>query len=127
MATPTTATSRSASTASRRVSIDAAVTDLCAALFPQRLGEAHGEEDEDNYVADVLDRALRTLLGEVRLELRYWDDGNSVAFEEDDAEAILRHFTASLPADPPARQPTTRRENRSMTTATYSHPSAVQM
>ena len=80
-----------------RQRIDAAVTDLCAALFPQRLGEAHGAADEDAYVAQVLERALHTLLGEVRLELRYWDTGNSVAFDDADAETILRHFAASLP------------------------------
>ena len=80
-----------------RQRIDAAVSHLCAALFPQRLGEAHGETDEEAYIAQVLGRALDTLLGEVRLELRYWDTGNSIAFDDADAATILRHFAASLP------------------------------
>lgn len=80
-----------------RQRIEAAVADLCAALFPQRLGEAHGQDDEEAYVSQVLERALRTLLGEVRLELRYWDTGNSVAFDDADADTILRHFSAALP------------------------------
>ncbi|WP_438827063.1 serine O-acetyltransferase EpsC [Sphingomonas bacterium] len=80
-----------------RQRIEAAVTDLCAALFPQRLGEAHGEADEDAYVDQVLARALATLLGEVRLELRYWDAENEVSFDEGQAETIVRHFAAGLP------------------------------
>lgn len=80
-----------------RQRIDAAVSDLCAALFPQRLGEANGLVDEDSYVARVLVRALQTLLTEVRLELRYWDTGNTHAFDEAHAETILGHFAAALP------------------------------
>ena len=80
-----------------RQRIEAAVADLCAALFPQRLGEADGEADEDGYVGHVLARGLQTLLAEVRLELRYWDTGNSVAFDDGDVDTIVRHFAASLP------------------------------
>ncbi len=80
-----------------RQRLEAAVADLCAALFPQRLGEAHGEADEEAYVGQVLARGLDTLLGEVRLELRYWDTENSVAFDDADAGTIVRHFAAGLP------------------------------
>ncbi len=80
-----------------RQRIEASVADLCAALFPQRLGEAHGAADEDAYVVEILTRGLETLLGEVRLELRYWDSGNSVAFDDGAAETILRYFAAGLP------------------------------
>ena len=80
-----------------RQRIEAAVADLCAALFPQRLGEAHGEADEDAYVGHVLSRGLNVLLGEVRLELRYWDAENDVTFDDADAETIVRHFAAGLP------------------------------
>lgn len=81
-----------------RARIESAVADLCAALFPQRLGEAHGEGDEDDYVLRVLSRALDTLRDQVRLELRYWDGENSVAFDDADADTILTHFAADLPA-----------------------------
>ncbi len=80
-----------------RQRIEAAVADLCAALFPQRLGEAHGEADEEAYVEHVLARGLQTLLSEVRLELRYWDSENSVAFDAGHAATIVRHFAAGLP------------------------------
>ncbi len=80
-----------------RAWIEEAIADLCAALFPQRLGEAYGEADEDAYVAGVLARGLETLRSQVRLELRYWDGENSVRFDEADAETILAHFSADLP------------------------------
>jgi serine O-acetyltransferase len=81
-----------------RARIEEAIADLCAALFPQRLGEAHGEEDEDAYVLRVLTRALETLRRQVRLELRYWDGENRVRFDDGDADTILTHFAADLPA-----------------------------
>lgn len=78
--------------------IDAAVADLCAALFPQRLGEAHGADDEEAYVLAVLARGLHALLGEVRLELRYWDTENALPFDDGAADTIIHHFADALPA-----------------------------
>jgi serine O-acetyltransferase len=80
-----------------RTRIEAILADLCAALFPQRLGEAHGEADEDVYVAGVLRRALQGLHDQVRLELRYWSAESRHPFVEEDAATILRHFAAGLP------------------------------
>nr|WP_238995775.1 serine O-acetyltransferase EpsC [Sphingomonas solaris] len=80
-----------------RTRVEAILGDLGAALFPQRLGEAHGEADEDVYVAGVLRRALEALLVQVRLELRYWSVESRLPFVEEDAVTILRHFAAALP------------------------------
>jgi serine O-acetyltransferase len=77
--------------------IETVLTDLCAGLFPQRLGEAHGVDDEDAYVAAVLDRALRALLDQVRLELRYWSTETAHDFTNHAADRILRLFAAGLP------------------------------
>ena len=77
--------------------IVAVLTDLCAGLFPQRLGEARGLADEDGYVAAVLDCALRGLLEQVRLELRYWSAETTHDFTDHAADRILRLFAAGLP------------------------------
>jgi serine O-acetyltransferase len=78
--------------------IDQIIADLCSALFPQRLGDIRAEhDDEDAYVAATLDRALDALLEQVRLELRYWGNESAVAFADEDADTILRHFAAALP------------------------------
>ena len=74
------------------------IEDLCAALFPQRLGATGADSgDEDEYVATTLDRALTALLEEVHLELRYWGAEATHDFTRDDADNILRHFAAALP------------------------------
>lgn len=81
-----------------RVTIETIVADLCAALFPQRLGAPDSDRgDEDAYVAETLDRALTHLLAQVKLELRYWSSETIHNFAEEDAENILRHFALALP------------------------------
>jgi len=82
---------------SRRV-VEGVLADLCAALFPQRLGEPGNDVgQEDAYVAVMIDRALAALLKQVRLELRYWSATNLHAFCEEDVESILHHFALALP------------------------------
>ncbi|MET0271250.1 MAG: serine O-acetyltransferase EpsC [Sphingomonas sp.] len=80
-----------------RARVNAIIADLCAALYPQRLGTAHGEADEDAYVASVLRSALQNLLDQVRIELRYWGSEAREPFADEDATTILRHFAAGLP------------------------------
>jgi serine O-acetyltransferase len=80
-----------------RAKVEAIVGDLCAALFPQRLGDARGAVDEDAYVEATLRRALAALRGQVALELRYWSAESAQPFADADVETILRHFAAGLP------------------------------
>jgi serine O-acetyltransferase len=80
-----------------RAKIEEIVRELAAALFPQRLGTLDGVQDEDAYVAAMLDHALSELLEQVALELSYWSDGQVDGFRREDAEIILRHFAAALP------------------------------
>ncbi len=81
-----------------RAVLESVVADLSAALFPQRLGSlGRGDRDEEGYVAEVLDRALTVLLGQVRLELRYWSAETEEDFSDEDADTILRHFAIALP------------------------------
>ena len=81
-----------------RVRIEAIITDLCAALFPQRLGApASDAGDEEAYVAATLDRALTALLDQVQLELLYWGEESRHGFTREDADTVLRHFAAALP------------------------------
>jgi len=74
---------------------------LKGALFPMRLGPHDlRQESEDWYVGHTLDLALHTLLGQVRLELRYdarqhgGADGDAI---ETQALAAAQAFAASLP------------------------------
>ncbi|MDA8447899.1 serine O-acetyltransferase EpsC [Paracidovorax valerianellae] len=74
---------------------------LKGALFPMRLGPHDlRQESEDWYVGHTLDLALHTLLGQVRLELRYdarqhgGADGEAI---ETRALAAAQAFAASLP------------------------------
>ena len=77
--------------------IEAVLADLCAGLFPQRLGAARGLADEDGYVVGVLDRALRVLREQVGLELRYWSSEAAHDFTDHAADRILRLFALGLP------------------------------
>jgi len=74
---------------------------LKGALFPMRLGPHDlRQESEDWYVGHTLDLALHTLLGQVRLELRYdarqhgGADGEAI---ETRALAAAQAFAAALP------------------------------
>ena len=75
-----------------RGEIEKIMAALCGALFPLRLGPHFVRiENEDAFVAETLDTALRKLYGQVRLELAY-------AGQEDSAAArIVGAFAAALP------------------------------
>lgn len=76
------------------------IEQLCAALFPMRLGPADlRQECEDFYVGHTLDAALHLLLEQVRLELAYQARHGG---EDEDAarvraESLVGEFAASLP------------------------------
>jgi serine O-acetyltransferase len=76
------------------------VEALRGALFPMRLGPPDlRQESEDYYVGHTLDTALRALLDQVRLELRYEapSSGDRAAAVEREALTIVRGFGAALP------------------------------
>jgi serine O-acetyltransferase len=75
------------------------VEDLSGALFPMRLGPPDlRHEGEDYYVGHTLDRALRALLEQVRLELRRTARTDTDPDEpQARAASILKAFAASLP------------------------------
>ncbi|RYY12493.1 MAG: serine acetyltransferase, partial [Alphaproteobacteria bacterium] len=55
-----------------RRALEEITADLCAALFPRRLGPGlAGPANENGFVREVLDRALQRLRAQVRLELGY--------------------------------------------------------
>lgn len=75
-----------------RGELDKIMVALCAALFPLRLGPHFVRlENEDAFVAETLDVALRKLYGQIRLELAYE--------RQDDAAAarIIGGFATALP------------------------------
>ena len=83
-----------------RQAVAAILNGLCGALFPMRLGPFElREESEDYYVGHTLDRALNSLLVQVRLELRYGarQRGDDTARVDEEAVAIVRDFAAALP------------------------------
>lgn len=97
-------TGRTEKTGGRGLPSPKAVADilqgLSSALFPMRLGPSDlCQETEDFYVGHTLDRALRSLREQVRLELRY--DARQSGRDELDIEAktaaIIHDFTAALP------------------------------
>jgi serine O-acetyltransferase len=76
------------------------VEQLCAALFPMRLGPADlRQECEDFYVGHTLDAALHLLLEQVRLELGY--QARHAGEDEEQARSraagLVRAFAATLP------------------------------
>lgn len=80
------------------MAIEKIISDLCGALFPQRLGAPDSDtDDEDSYVIRTLDTALSNLLAQVRLELNYWGGESAYAFTDHDAETVLRLFARELP------------------------------
>ncbi|MBK1679626.1 serine O-acetyltransferase EpsC [Rhodocyclus tenuis] len=74
---------------------------LCSALFPMRLGPVDLRQgcSEDFYVGHTLDVALRSLLDQVRLELKHVSRQNPVdpLQLEERAVDIVRRFAAQLP------------------------------
>jgi serine O-acetyltransferase len=83
-----------------RQAISEIIQGLSGALFPMRLGPNElREESEDFYVGHTLDTALNSLLGQVRLELRYIARLRGEDDPQIDQQAVqrVRDFAASLP------------------------------
>jgi serine O-acetyltransferase len=81
-----------------RTEIDKIMGILCGALFPLRLGPNFVRlENEDAYVAETLDIALRRLYGQLRLECAYVVSDDGLSPQSDDAARIIGAFAASLP------------------------------
>lgn len=81
-----------------RIEIDKIMGILCGALFPLRLGPNFVRlENEDAYVAETLDIALRRLYGQIRLECAYALSAEGLPPVPDDAARIIGAFAASLP------------------------------
>ena len=85
-----------------REAIAQIVDGLRSALFPMRLGPTDlRQESEDFYVGHAIDAALRSLVPQVRLELRYQARQRGEATGEDldsRAFAMVREFGALLPS-----------------------------
>ncbi|WP_380872367.1 serine acetyltransferase [Sphingomonas sp. DBB INV C78] len=84
-----------------RAEVERLAADISGALFPQRLGPPDlGLHQEDYYVGHILDGALNSLLGQLRLELRYSmrEAGHRPEEIEIRARVIARDFADSLPA-----------------------------
>jgi serine O-acetyltransferase len=83
-----------------RQAISEIIQGLSGALFPMRLGPNElREESEDFYVGHTLDTALNSLLGQVRLELRYIARLRGEDDPQIDQQAVqrVRDYAASLP------------------------------
>jgi serine O-acetyltransferase len=76
--------------------------DLCAALFPMRLGPSNlRQANEDYYVGYTLDSALSRLQEQVRLDLSYKlheDSSNSSSQIDAQAAELVRRFARALPS-----------------------------
>ncbi|PKO93909.1 MAG: serine acetyltransferase [Betaproteobacteria bacterium HGW-Betaproteobacteria-1] len=74
------------------------VDGLGAALFPNRLGLPDLQEDGlDYFVGHTLDTALRNLLTQVGLELKFALDNDSAVKQAHSACEIVRQFATTLP------------------------------
>lgn len=74
------------------------VDGLGAVLFPNRLGLPDlQEEGVDYFVGHTLDTALRKLLSQVRLELKFAADNDAPLPHAQNASEIVRHFALTLP------------------------------
>lgn len=81
-----------------RIEIDKIMGALCGVLFPLRLGPNFVRiENEDAYVAETLDIALRRLYGQIRLELAYATQEDGSPHRDDEAARIIGAFAAALP------------------------------
>ena len=82
-----------------RKTLQEVVDGLAAALFPNRLGQPElTDEGIDYFVGHTLDRALRTLHEQVRLERLFSSglDHLSIA-DQEQAQRIVQDFAGSLP------------------------------
>ena len=74
-----------------------AIELLSAALYPVRLGGFRGgAAREDDFVADSLERALVILREQIASELDYWQTECADAFDQDQADTIVRLFATTL-------------------------------
>lgn len=74
-----------------------AIHHLAAALYPVRLGGYRGDvAGEDGFVAERLAQALAILRTQIAREFDYWQAENDAAFDEDQAERIVRLFAHTL-------------------------------
>lgn len=83
-----------------RETLQAIVSDLRGVLFPMRLGPPElRQEVEDFYVGVTLDKALHTLVGQVRLELLHSDRHAHLGSRDVDVRAwhLVHEFAQSLP------------------------------
>ncbi|MDO7842505.1 serine O-acetyltransferase EpsC [Sphingomonas immobilis] len=77
--------------------IEVAIAHLSAALYPRRLGDFAGLDDtEDQFVGDRLVQALDLLRGEIEREFAYWQVESRSRFDPDQADTVIRLFTATL-------------------------------
>jgi serine O-acetyltransferase len=82
---------------SRKILADI-VDGLGAALFPNRLGLPDLQEDGlDYFVGHTLDTALRNLLTQVRLELKFAVDNDPTTKHSQRACSMVRQFAMTLP------------------------------
>ena len=84
-----------------REAIDGIVSHLCGILFPMRLGPADlQQENEDYYVGHTLNLALRAMLDQVKLELRYGARLNGNPDNDLDRRALntVSAFASHLPS-----------------------------
>ncbi len=82
-----------------RKALAGVVEGLGAALFPNRLGLPDlREEGIDYFVGHTLDVALRELVVQVRLELSFVAETSQLAAVRERATALVREFSAQLPA-----------------------------
>ncbi|MEI9851896.1 MAG: serine O-acetyltransferase EpsC [Sphingomonas sp.] len=81
-----------------RRELDKIMAALCGALFPLRLGPSSVRiENEDAFVAQTLDVALRRLQGQVRLELAYSLSAAGTGRAQGEPARIIGAFAAALP------------------------------
>jgi hypothetical protein len=81
-----------------RTQLERITTDLCAALFPLRLGPRFVRaENEGAFVVDTLQRALSDLHDQIRLELGYWRENGGETIDGDGRRVVYR-FARSLPS-----------------------------
>jgi serine O-acetyltransferase len=73
--------------------------DLAAALFPTHYGQSElGRENIDYFVGDTLNRALVSLVEQVRRSLLFSGDVRGQAAVAHEASSIVRDFAAELPS-----------------------------
>jgi serine O-acetyltransferase len=87
------------SQAPSRETLSRILEDLSAALFPTHYSQSElGRENIDYFVGDTLNRALVSLVEQVRRSLLFSGDVRGQTAVSSDASAIVRDFAAELPS-----------------------------